>query len=330
MRSLSRAVWLGLVMVLLVPGIGVTQTAVCGDQNGDAALTVGDVFYLINNLFAGGPGPANCPSLRSVNAGTSLQLAGLYSAFDLAVVDPDLASANIRFGMTVYGIAGDTNVVNTATGDAAAADIASGKKAWVKGVEVSGTAVGGVGAPAPVAKTGQTTCYDAGGAVIACAGTGQDGELRKGVAWPNPRFTDNGNGTVTDNLTGLIWLKNANCAAISPATWAPALTSAKTLASGACGLTDGSVAGDWRLPNRKELFSLIDDAYFNPALSNAAGTGQWTEGSAFSGVQSSYYWSSSTYVGYPANAWLVYLDGGYVGAVSKTGAYYVWPVRGGQ
>ena len=34
---------------------------------------------------------------------------------------------------------------------------------------------------------------------------------QKGVAWPNPRFTDNGNGTVTDNLTGLIWLKNANC-----------------------------------------------------------------------------------------------------------------------
>ena len=34
---------------------------------------------------------------------------------------------------------------------------------------------------------------------------------KKGVAWPNPRFTDNGNGTVTDNLTGLIWLKNANC-----------------------------------------------------------------------------------------------------------------------
>jgi hypothetical protein len=32
-----------------------------------------------------------------------------------------------------------------------------------------------------------------------------------GVAWPNPRFTDNSDGTVTDNLTGLIWLKNANC-----------------------------------------------------------------------------------------------------------------------
>jgi hypothetical protein len=50
--------------------------------------------------------------------------------------------------------------------------------------------------PAPVPKTWQTTSY----------GTGDDGDLRKGVAWPDPRWTDNGDGTVTDHLTGLIWL----------------------------------------------------------------------------------------------------------------------------
>ncbi len=33
----------------------------------------------------------------------------------------------------------------------------------------------------------------------------------KGIAWPAPRFTDNMNGTVVDNLTGLVWLKNADC-----------------------------------------------------------------------------------------------------------------------
>jgi len=47
---------------------------------------------------------------------------------------------------------------------------------------------------APVAKTGQTTSYS----------TGDDGDLEKDVAWPNPRFTNNSDGTVTDNLTGLI------------------------------------------------------------------------------------------------------------------------------
>ncbi len=58
-----------------------------------------------------------------------------------------------------------------------------------------------VSAAAPVPRTGQTTSY----------AVRDDGALQKGVAWPTPRFTDNNNGTITDNLTGLIWLKNANC-----------------------------------------------------------------------------------------------------------------------
>src|SRR5512139_3706494 len=60
-------------------------------------------------------------------------------------------------------------------------------------------------------RTGQTACYDARGVVIACANTGQDGDKQAGIAWPSPRFTDNKDGTVSDNLTGLIWLKDANC-----------------------------------------------------------------------------------------------------------------------
>ena len=81
------------------------------------------------------------------------------------------------------------------------------------------------------------------------------------MAWPTPRFQDKGNGAVEDKLTGLIWLKDAN-----------------TLASGSCGLTDGSVAGAWRLSNVKELESLIDFGFIGPALSNAAGTAQWMAG----------------------------------------------------
>src|SRR5918992_5748088 len=63
------------------------------------------------------------------------------------------------------------------------------------------------GAPAPVEQTGQTQCWDTAGALIPCEGTGQDGDIQAGVAWPVPRFTDRGNGTVRDNLTGLIWLQ---------------------------------------------------------------------------------------------------------------------------
>src|ERR1039457_87617 len=60
-------------------------------------------------------------------------------------------------------------------------------------------------------QTGQTSCYDANGNVINCAGTEQDGNVQAGVAWPNPRFTVSGD-CVTDNLTGLMWAKNANLA----------------------------------------------------------------------------------------------------------------------
>jgi hypothetical protein len=73
-----------------------------------------------------------------------------------------------------------------------------------------------------VPKTGQTGCWDASGNPVSCTGTGQDGEKLKGVALLSPRFTDNSNGTVTDNLTGLIWLKNANC--FNTRTWIQALS----------------------------------------------------------------------------------------------------------
>jgi len=189
---------------------------------------------------------------------------------------------------------------------------------------------GGVVFPAPVPKTGQTICYDSSGDIISCDGIGQDGDLQKGVAWPNPRFTDNGNGTVTDNLTGLIWLKNANC--YGTRSWAQAPADCNGLNSGECGLSDGSVEGNWRLPSLFELESLRDMAYYNLALSNTAGTGQWTEGDPFNIVQSSYYWSSTTYAPYPSAAWIVSFGDGPVGGGGKLsgGPFCVWPVRGGQ
>ncbi|MBF0591713.1 MAG: hypothetical protein HQL02_06460, partial [Nitrospirae bacterium] len=67
-------------------------------------------------------------------------------------------------------------------------------------------------------QTGQTTCYDASGKSIPCTGTGQDGALQNGVAWPNPRFTDNGDKTITDNLTGLVWSKVASTPTVGSCT----------------------------------------------------------------------------------------------------------------
>ncbi len=170
-----------------------------------------------------------------------------------------------------------------------------------------------------IPKTGQTISY----------GSSDDGSLRKGVAWPIPRFTDNGDGTVTDNLTGLIWLKNANC--FGSKKWADALTACNKLASGSCGLSDGSVAGDWRLPNVLELLSLIHYGFWGPPLPNTLGDGQWTEGDPFSSVQVDAYWTSNNDNSPYAYKFVVYLDVG----VNVSGWYFnddacVWAVRGGQ
>jgi hypothetical protein len=191
-------------------------------------------------------------------------------------------------------------------------------------------------APARVGETGQKTCYDVDGVIVDCAGTGQDGDLQPGVAWPNPRFVDNADGTVTDMLTGLVWLKDASCGDLAGtdgggmADWTTALSAAALLADGTCGLTDGSAAGAWRLPSRFELESLLDLEYYGPALSNAAGTAQWSEGDVFAGVQSNFYWSSTSGAGYPSFAWSVDLNGGVVYSYGKTNTFHVWPVRGGQ
>jgi hypothetical protein len=166
---------------------------------------------------------------------------------------------------------------------------------------------------APVPKTGQTYPSDA----------GTDGALLKGVAWPTPRFIDNNNGTVTDKLTGLIWMKDANAFLVKK-TWAEALSAAATLANGIGGLTDGSKPGDWRLPNVREFLSLVDYGWSYPALPDKH---------PFLGVQQAFYWSSTTYPDPTYTlAWGVYIGGnGKADWVDKATANdYVWCVRDGK
>lgn len=192
-------------------------------------------------------------------------------------------------------------------------------------------------------RTGQTACYDVNGVVVPCAGTGQDGELRTGTSWPSPRFTDNGDGTVSDRLTGLVWLKDANCTAtaggISRAggllDWPSALRWCNHLADGICGLSDRSAAGDWRLPNIVELRSLVDYSRHDPALPG---------GHPFSNVLSVWYWSSTSNPVFTAGAYNVGMSRGSVHVTvkvpspfgasrvgNKAGAFLgVWPVRGGR
>ena len=177
------------------------------------------------------------------------------------------------------------------------------------------------------------TAYDGSNPLVALPATGQsatvvagdDGALKKGVAWPATRFTANTDGTVTDHLTGLIWLKDAGC--FAPALFAAALTDANQLASGACGLTDSSKAGDWRLPNINELESMIDVSESSPAL---------PAGNPFTGLTNGIYWSSTSYFGGETgspDAWAIrFSDGRFindsVNNVKATSTNAVWAVKG--
>lgn len=166
--------------------------------------------------------------------------------------------------------------------------------------------------PAPALATGQTICYNESGVSIACAGTGQDGELQTGVPWtPAARFTDNGL-TMTDNLTGLVWTKNANLS--GSVTWDNAFTHIATLNAGPYG-----GRSDWRLPNIVELMSIM---YYGSSSMSA-----WLSSFGFT-VSSTTFWSSTTYNNILNEAWCFDVESGSKNYTAKMNAYNAWAVAG--
>jgi hypothetical protein len=186
------------------------------------------------------------------------------------------------------------------------------------------------GASSSFPRTGQTTCWDAGGAVIPCVGTGHDGETRAGRSLA---YVDNDDGTITDVRTGLVWEKLSNDATIHDRDdfydWDDAF------AVKVAALNTGSFAGhtDWRLPNVKELQSLLNYENGNPTISGAFNTScpvgcDVTTCSCT--LPTHIYWSSSTAVGNPQSAWIVSAVNGRVEPSPKTEIYTVRAVRGGS
>ncbi len=172
--------------------------------------------------------------------------------------------------------------------------------------------------PAPLPKTGQTKCWDSTGTRISCRGTGQDGDVQAGAEWPTKRFTDNNDGTATDNLTGLTWLKKADC--LGRASWLDAMTLSGNLASGTCGLTDGSSKGTWRLPNIIELRSIVDFGSYRPSL---------PKDHPFDNFEPTVYWSSSTVPAFPALGWFATFGVGPHVFDLKVNTFRALPVKGG-
>jgi hypothetical protein len=161
-------------------------------------------------------------------------------------------------------------------------------------------------------KTGQTSDF----------GPGSDGILQKGTA---RSYTDNLDGTITDNSTGLVWEKLTSDATIhnfnNSYTWADAFA-AKIAA-----LNTANFAGhsDWRLPNINELLTLVDWGKVNPAIDSV-----FNNGTNNSFTQLDIYWSSTTYQSNSLIAWFVDFGDGVVLPFSKFIDFYVRAVRGGS
>lgn len=147
---------------------------------------------------------------------------------------------------------------------------------------------------------------------VPCSGSGQDADFRGGAAWPAERFEEREE-VVLDLLTGLVWTRNANPAEF-PLAWQEALDYVvKMNRERACGYSD------WRLPNRRELRSLMSHQTKKPALPG---------GHPFTGIFLGWYWTSTTAVINPAYAWYIHMEGARMFYGNKERFSLLWPVRG--
>jgi hypothetical protein len=186
--------------------------------------------------------------------------------------------------------------------------------------------------PAGLLQTGQKQCDQGGGTLGACPGypPGQDAAFSKGVA---RQYVDNGDGTITDTKTGLMWEKLSYDGSIhdfgNAFNWYTAFTTkiaALNAGSGFAGHTD------WRLPNVNELHSLADYGRFHPAIDPVFNTscGVGCRVTTCSCTQSMLYWSSTTDQNLPTYAWFGDFVVGFVDFQYKSYSYYVRAVRGGS
>lgn len=262
---------------------------------GTAILSIGDA--IASNVLAGkyfsNIGASNVLGTMTDRGATSYTpsnvaqtiLAGYYNGNGTVATDSNLVSGNIKSGTTIFGVTGN---------------LSSG---------------GGL------LKTGETTCYNTDGSIqspcLAGGNTdgGQDGYYKKGAEFS---YTDNGNGTVTDNFTGLMWKKcsegkTGNTCAVGLnvlKTWTEALS--------ICEADTTASFTDWRLPNIRELFSLIDFSKNSPSINSVFST------------QLDNYWSSSTYIYYGSEtaAWFVSFVDATLSISDKPSLNFIRCVRG--
>ena len=156
--------------------------------------------------------------------------------------------------------------------------------------------------------TGQTLCFDSSGNTINCTSSsfpGQDGFYQAGCPVAD-RYVDNGDGTVTDTCTGLMW---QNTAPPETYDWQQSLMYCDDLVLGG--------HSDWRLPNVRELLSIQEYGQLVPSVDPIFVESTFSD----------WYWSSSTAQDLPSLAWIVSFGVGIAKGWPKTAPYYARAVR---
>ncbi|MBF0240667.1 MAG: DUF1566 domain-containing protein [SAR324 cluster bacterium] len=203
---------------------------------------------------------------------------------------PVASNSNYSFTLTPYAslTGGTTYKIRVTTGAQSSGGTALAST-WTHST--------GILVTVPVPDTGQTTSYT--------TTFGEDHDYTTHT----PSYTDNGNSTVTDNITGLMWQKEDDN---NTYTWENAGTYCDNLSLG--GYTD------WRLPRQLELMSIVSYGVINPSINSTY----------FPNTNSSYYWSSSSDANLSGYAWRVYFYYGNVSSYVKSSTLYVRCVRGGS
>lgn len=155
--------WIIIIVLLLTNGL-TGYLLFRGDASSD------DIRNGKTAIVNGGMLTGSMP-IEKISDSTSTIYEGYYKETKLEKIDSDLNPDNIKGGVTIFGISGNANIIDSSAGnvDAHADDLVTGKKAWVAGKLIVGT----------------------------------------GKAFE--RYIDNGDGTITDNRMGVTWLKTANC-----------------------------------------------------------------------------------------------------------------------
>ena len=260
-----------------------------GDVNGDENYDISDAVYFLNWRFLGGPAPV--PYENPELLGRIVQLEADLAAKSTALEECSSGLSTVQSELAIKTTALEECIVGNC--------------------------------PPPIVKglpgTGQTKCYNATGSMIDCDSAdfpGQDGFYQAGCT-SGERFLDNQDGTVTDTCTGLMWQKdtadvdgNGSIGGVGDSvTWQGAL--------GYCEKLDFAGHTDWRLPNVRELQSIVDYGQMNPSIN------------PFFRAESGWYWSSSSSAN-PGFGWFCNFQFGVVQTDYINGSdSYVRAVRSG-